>query len=417
MAFFKQGEFGILGLFYLAGFVQALLAVVEPIVVVYFALKGFTFSELSFALVGFFIAPFIFEVPTGVVADVFGRKLSVVLSFLLMGIGAAYVPFVSNFVMLFALLFFIGFAKTLSSGADQAWVVDNIRYNKRPGLIHEFYLKSQSLNMAAFVGSGLLTAWLIVLLGKGVLLNFRGVDLIGLDFLWFVYAAGFIVPALILLFTREHLVTRRIHPRHFARHSMNKFRLGFRHSFDNPIIFHLLLAAFFMAFAGNIFGIAYQPFLVGLGIPTHYLGYMTSIIGGFGIFVPFIARRLSRLIKKEKYYLTFVAAVNAVLIFAAFFVVSPFVGLTLIILLANVGNFEQAIEKPYFQKYLESHIRATVASFESMFVHVGGALAMLLGGFLADLIGPRLTLTSAAVFVLPALVSYLTIHGRRPRIT
>ncbi len=62
-------------------------------------------------------------------------------------------------------------------------------------------------------------------------------------------------------------------------------------------------------------------------------------------------------------------------------------------------------------------VRATVASFESMFVHVGGALAMLIGGFLADFIGPRLTLVSTSVFILPAVVSYLTIHGRKPRIT
>ena len=417
MTFFKKEELKYLGLFYFAGIMQTLFSVIEPIIVVYFALKGFSFSQLSFALVGFFIAPFIFEVPTGVIADIFGRKLSVILSFLLMGIGAVFIPFISNSVLLASLFFFIGFAKTLSTGADQAWIVDNLHYNKRPSLVPEFYAKSQSFNMAAFVGSGLLTAGLVLLLGKEVLYTFRNVGLIGLDFLWFVNAIGFFASALILLFAREHLITRRIHPKHFIRHSALKFKLGFRHSFDNPIIFHLILAAFFMALAGNVFGIAYQPFLVGLGIPTHYLGYMTSIIGIVGVFVPFIAKRLFKLIKKEKYYLSFVTVLNAVLIFLAFFVVSPLVGLTLIIILANVGNFEQAIEKPYFQRYLESKVRATVASFESMFVHIGGAIAMLIGGFLADLIGPRLTLVSTAVFILPAAISYLTIHGRKPRIT
>jgi MFS family permease len=334
-----------------------------------------------------------------------------------MGLGSLLIPFTSSFGILFALLFFIGFAKTLSTGADQAWIVDNLKYSKKQGLIHTYYLKSQSFNMAAFVLSGLLSAWLVLSLGQDVILNFKGVDLIGLDFLWFIRAGGYFLTAAVFLFTSEHLVSKRVHPKHFMRHSMLKFRAGFKHSFDNPVIFHLILAAFFMALAGGLFGIVYQPFLVGLGIPTHYLGYMVSIIGLFGIFVPFAAKKLLNLIKKEKYYLSFVATLNAVLIFLAFFVVSPFVGLALIILLANIGNFEKAIERPYFQQYLQSKVRATVASFESMFVHVGGAVAMLVGGFLADAIGPRLTLASTAVFVLPAIVSYLTIHGRKPRIT
>lgn len=410
MSFFQKDEIKYLGLFYLSTFIWTLFAVTEPIIVVYFALKGFTFSQLSFALAAYFIAPFIFEVPTGVVADIFGRKISVILSLLLMGLGILYVPFASNFIVLVAIFFFIGFSKTLSTGADQAWVNDNLRHYKKQRLISHYYVKSQSFEMAAFVFSGLFSALLILTLGQDTVAVWEGIRIIGLDFLWFIEAAGIFAAAFVLMFAGEHFVSRKVQPKHFLAHSTNHFKSGFRHSFDNPVIFHLILAAFFMALAGGIFGIVYQPFLIDLGVPPYYLGYMISIIGLCGIFIPFIAKKLFKLVKKEKHYLSFVVAVQAVLIFLAFFVVSPLAGITLMVLLANIGNLEKPIQRPYFQKYLKSKIRATVASFESMFVHIGVAVSMVFGGILADLIGPKLALVSTVVFLIPAIISYMTMH-------
>ncbi|MBW2981993.1 MFS transporter [Candidatus Woesearchaeota archaeon] len=413
MGFFEKEELKYLGLFYLGAIIGTLFSVTEPIIIVYFALKGFTFSELSFAIAAFFIAPFIFEVPTGVIADIFGRKFSVILSLMLMGAGAVLVPFISDPFFLTALFFFIGFSKTLSTGADEAWIVDNLKYNKKSNLIQTFFVKVQSISAAAFVLSGLLSAGLMVLLGKEVIFQYQNISLIGYDLLWFVEAAGYFLTAIFGLFITEHFITKNIHPKHLIKHSIEKFKSGFSHSFDNPVIFHLILAAFFMVLAANIFGIVYQPFLIDLGVPTHYLGYTMSIIGAVGIFIPFIAKKIFTFIKKEKHYLSFVVGAQAVLIFLAFFIVSPFAGLTLIIILANIGGLGQPIERTYFQKYLKSKVRATVVSFESMFVHIGGAIAMVVGGFLADAVGPRATLAVSAIFIIPAVISYLSIHERK----
>jgi len=412
MSFFHKEELKYLGLFYLSIIIQTLFAITEPIIVVYFALKGFSYAELSFALVAYFVAPFLFEVPTGIVADIFGRKRSVILSLILIAIGIMYVPFVASPIVLAGLFFFIGFAKTLSTGADQAWIVDNLRYNKKPDLVHEYYVKSQSFNMGAFVISGLISAGLILALGEGAI-NFLNIDLIGLDLLFFVQGAGLIITAVILMFAQEHFVAKRIDPKHLINHSIAQFRSGFRHSLDHPVIFHLILAAFFAALAGGVFGIVYQPYLIGLGVPTHYLAYLTSIIGVLGIFVPFIAKRLLGLIGKVKYYLSFVSTVQAILIFSLFFIVSPLVGLAFIVLVSNIGHLEKPIEKPYFQKFLKPRIRSTVASFESMFVHIGGAIAMLVGGFLADLVGPKKTFIAAGLLIIPMVWSYLSIREKQ----
>ncbi|MBN1316780.1 MAG: MFS transporter [Anaerolineales bacterium] len=68
----------------------------------------------------------VFEIPTGVVADVYSRRLSVIIGFVLMGIGAiieGVLP-VFGWVLLAQVVWGIGF--TFISGARDAWIADEI---------------------------------------------------------------------------------------------------------------------------------------------------------------------------------------------------------------------------------------------------------------------------------------------------
>lgn len=69
---------------------------------------------------------FIFEVPTGVVADVFSRRLSILIGLVLIGIGFVVTGvFPSFWLILFGqVLWGLGF--TFTSGAQQAWISDEI---------------------------------------------------------------------------------------------------------------------------------------------------------------------------------------------------------------------------------------------------------------------------------------------------
>jgi MFS transporter, DHA3 family, tetracycline resistance protein len=69
---------------------------------------------------------FLFEVPTGVVADVYSRRLSIIIGYVLVGLGLfveglfpAYLP-----ILLATVLFSIG--STFLSGAKEAWITDEI---------------------------------------------------------------------------------------------------------------------------------------------------------------------------------------------------------------------------------------------------------------------------------------------------
>jgi MFS transporter, DHA3 family, tetracycline resistance protein len=68
----------------------------------------------------------LFEIPTGVVADVYSRRLSVIIGFVLIGIGALIEGTfqVLEWILLAQVIWGIGF--TFVSGARDAWIVDEI---------------------------------------------------------------------------------------------------------------------------------------------------------------------------------------------------------------------------------------------------------------------------------------------------
>ena len=97
-------------------------------------------------------AVFLFEVPTGVVADTYGRKLSLVIGFVGMGTAWLLVGLVSAPWLLFVLWALWGIAYTFTSGAYQAWITDEVGVERIPVV----FLRGARLSYAgALLGLGL----------------------------------------------------------------------------------------------------------------------------------------------------------------------------------------------------------------------------------------------------------------------
>ena len=72
--------------FYVAAFFIN-LTFVETIQSIYFQYRGYSFSSISILLAILQISQFIFEIPTGYIADRFGKKISVICAQLLIMTG------------------------------------------------------------------------------------------------------------------------------------------------------------------------------------------------------------------------------------------------------------------------------------------------------------------------------------------
>src|SRR5574338_185292 len=72
------------------------------------------------------VSAFVFEVPTGIVADVYSRRLSIVIGYVLMGLGFLVEGFFPAFLPILLAQVIWGLGYTFTSGATQAWITDEV---------------------------------------------------------------------------------------------------------------------------------------------------------------------------------------------------------------------------------------------------------------------------------------------------
>lgn len=94
---------------------------------IYLASKGMTLTQLGFLETIFHITSFSMEVPTGAVADIFGRKVSRILGRML-SLVSVVLLLVSNNFLWFAISFvFTALSYNLESGAGDALIYDSLK--------------------------------------------------------------------------------------------------------------------------------------------------------------------------------------------------------------------------------------------------------------------------------------------------
>lgn len=92
----------------------------------YLAFKGLTLVEIGLCESVFHMASLVFEIPTGLIADRFGRKLSRILAVFSRMIYLILLLFVNNFGLALFSFIFAALSYNLESGADSAFVYDSM---------------------------------------------------------------------------------------------------------------------------------------------------------------------------------------------------------------------------------------------------------------------------------------------------
>ena len=122
-------------LFLLLGAVSALfVGMIDPIIAVYYV-QVVGLGPLQLVLLGTVVevSQLLFEVPTGVVADLYSRRLSVIIGVLLVGacfVVQGLVPVVAAIALAEVLR---GIGATFNSGALEAWIADEIGEDRAAG--------------------------------------------------------------------------------------------------------------------------------------------------------------------------------------------------------------------------------------------------------------------------------------------
>lgn len=391
---------------------EFLLSMPTWVVISIYLVRELDLSPLELILMGTAMeaAVFVFEVPTGAVADTYGRKLSLVIGFLGMGVAWLLVGVVSAPWAIVSLWAAWGLAYTFTSGAYQAWITDEVGIGRVP----EVFLRGARL---AYAGA-LLGLALSVLVGTQSL---RAAVIAG--------GALQIACALACIFLMPETGFRR-RPAAERAGAFTEVRTtalaGTRFVRARPLLLLLLGIAFFIGTASEAFDrLKEAHFLREIGLPA--IGHLDAVVwfGGFtavamlfGYFaIGALQRRFERVgtggIARLLFAFTATMAV-AQLVFAL-------TGAAVVAIVALLGTLlARQVLSPLWdiwvnQQITDSSVRATVNSITGQADAVGQAAGGPVLGVVGNGFGTGAALAGGALLLAPALALYARAirHGGR----
>jgi MFS family permease len=335
----------------------------------------------AFAANAFFTAGMvIFEVPTGIVADMWGRRTSFLLGTVtLAATTALYVmlwqieaPFWAWAVVSLGL----GLGFTFFSGAVEAWLVDALAATQFTGPLESVLARGQVVTGVGMLAGSIAGGFLAEAVSLGFPFVLRAV-ILGLMF----------ITAFALMhdlgFERQRGVTPLAGMRDI---SANSIEYGWR----VPSVRYLMLAAPWTGGVGIYVFYALQPYLLELyGDPTAYgiAGLAAAIVASAQILGGFAAPFLRRLFHRR----TSALITAEVLSVAALLGIGLIESFGVVIGLVSVWGLLFAASMPIRQAYLNGMIpsqqRATILSFDSLMSSTGGVVAQPVLGRSADVWG------------------------------
>jgi DHA3 family tetracycline resistance protein-like MFS transporter len=373
-------------------------------------------SPLQLVLMGTAMeaAVFLFEVPTGVVADTYSRRLSLVIGYLGMGAAWLAVGLVSAPWLIIALWGLWGLAYTFTSGAEEAWIADEVGADR----VGAIFLRAARWGQAgAVVGLLLQVAVGTQSLRAGVILGGVFTILCGIGCILFMPETGF-----------------RRSPRAERANAFGEMRTtavaGARYAWAAPVIVLLAAADLFMGASSEAFDrLKEAHFLRDVGLPA--VGSLDPVVW-FGIFwlvgmllniaaIGSLIRRVESGGRQSiaRYLFGFTALqLVAMLIFAM-------TGSTWLAIAGLLGVFfARNMAMPLYTTWLneqitDSSVRATVLSLTGQADAIGQAGGGPVLGGIGNVWGIRAALATGALAIGPALGLYaraIAHHGREPEL-
>ena len=362
----------------------------------------------AFAANGFFTAGMVlFEIPTGIVADSWGRRLSYLLGTVTLAVTT----------VLYLLLWYvhgpfwawaissvlIGLGFTFFSGATEAWLVDALHATGYQGPLDAVFARGQ-----VFTGAGMLLG----AGGGGYLAQFAG---LGAPYL---LRAGILVAMFVLaaIMMRDLGFTPRrgaLVPevRRIAGQSV-EYGLKVR-----PVRW-LMLAAPFTGGVAIYVGYALQPHLLNLwGDQTAYgvAGLAAALLAAAQIVGGLVTPAIRSLFRRRTDMLLATLGLGSVAVLLIGLIPNFWAVLALIVAWGLLFAAATPVRQAYLNGMIPSQERATILSFDSLMSSAGGVVVQPALGRAADLWGyPTSYVLSAAVSALGLPFVWLSRRSRVP---
>ncbi len=345
------------------------------------------------------ISAFLFEVPTGIVADVYSRRLSIIIGYVLMGAGFLIEGFFPSFLPILLAQVIWGLGYTFTSGARQAWISDEIGEDNA----NKLFLRATQVGLfASLIGMGLATLVGANNIALPLQVGGLGVMLIGVTLMFIMPETGF------------HPTPRE--DRNTWQHMGHTFKQGMGAVRSRPHLMSVIGVGLFYGIYSEGFDRLWVKHLLDtFELPLIFGNNQVAFFAVLRIAAAVITIFAVRFVEKRVDTGSPLAIGRAMLIVTGLisisligFAVSPLLLLSLGLYLsvAVFRNVAEPLQTAWVNKKLDSQVRATV---HSMFGQVdaigqvmGGPIVAVIaavGSAVASLVTSGLLLTPALLFI------------------
>lgn len=363
-------------------------------------------SPLQLVLVGTTLemSAFLFETPTGILADVYSRRLSVIIGVALMGIGfmiEGSFPFFAA-VLLNQVLWGLGY--TFTSGATEAWLADEIG-EEAAGSI--FLRGSQVGQVAGLIAIPLSVALASIAIQLPIVLG--GLLFVGLAiFLWLTMSETSFAPT-------------PPEERNSWGQMLETARQGVQMVHTRPLLRVILAISLVVGLYSEGYDRLWTPHLlenftfpVLFGLqPIVWFGIIRAGSHLFSIGATEIVRR-QRITDASRRLLTLMTTLNGTMLLALLLLAwagNFWVALLALWIFSTARNILGPLDSAWIVRHTSGQARATAISFSSQLNAIGQVVGGPAVGWIGTVVSLPAALTASALLMSPILP--LLARGRR----
>lgn len=309
---------------------------------------GINFTQIMILQSWFMLWIFLLEIPTGTVADYFGRKQSLILACGVNVIAALVYASTPNFYVFLLGEFLWAMSAAFLSGADEAFTYDTLKKISETNKSKKVFARIESFHLAGIMVGAPIGSFIAAQLGLRAPM--------------LLLVIPFAIAFIIALTFKEPRTTQKIESKRY----LNILKDGVKFFYKNKILKILALDMIFIASVAYFMIWLYQPMLKQAGIGIAYFGIVHAAFVASQILIMNNYEKLEKIFGSKKRLIFFSATITGVMfIIGGLTTFIPAV-LLVIIIGGGFGLSRRPLFVSYMNKYIPSPKRATVLSAISM---------------------------------------------------
>lgn len=361
--------------------------VAMPIIVLFFQENGLSLQEVMILQASYSMMVALMEIPSGYLADLFGRKKTMVLGTVCCFLGFTLFSFSFGFWEFLLAEILLGIGNSFISGSDSAILYDSLLESNKTDQYTRVEGKTYSIGNFSEAGAGILGGFLAE---------------ISLRYPWYAQA---IIACLAIPFAIS-LVEPKVHGQKLEKSFKAILNVVKYTLVENKLLKWFTLFSAITGVATLSMAWFAQPFFKEVEIPLKWFGFLWAGLNFSVGISSYHAHRFESIINKNTLLLTLVIGIAFCFGFLGFSETKW--GIFWILMIYLIRGVATPVLRNYINEITTSEIRATVLSVRSFILRVSFAITAPFLGWIADLytIGQSFWVLGGLVGVIGFICSY-----------